>query len=118
MPLDLSRSARRSIRLHGGCVYVWTTPLTAGYSRLHTATARPSDVEFACRFEGDVEVCLDRELAGDDVFVRIERRVLPPWGIAVRRAQMSAALRSPGRSRSIAGLDRDPAGSSTPILRG
>jgi hypothetical protein len=81
--IDVSWAARRWIKRHGGRIYIWATTVAPAYDRLHTSTSQPGDGDFSAHETiGDVEVCVENFLAGQDTLVRVERRVVPPWGVA------------------------------------
>jgi hypothetical protein len=91
VPIEVTWAAQRWIRRHGRRIYVWATPAAAAYDRLHTSTTKPADGEYDSETVGDIEVFVEAALAAQEAFVRVERRVAPPWGIAASSsAQMGA----------------------------
>lgn len=86
MEADVTWFARRWIRRHGGRVYVWATPAARGYKRLRTATTQPPDVQFACETVDGIDVYMEIGLFDLSRPLRIERRIVPPWGMAASSA--------------------------------
>ncbi len=94
MPVEMSRAAARLVRRQGGSVYVWVSPVGGTDGILHAATKQPPSIRFTCLPLGSLEVCFDAESAMSDQTVRVERRIVPPWGVgaSVKDGVASAGL--------------------------